>query len=281
MKISEIRAALATQGIRLTRALGQNFLHDTHQLDRIVATAALSPGDKVLEIGPGLGPLTERLVCAVPEGRVLAVEVERRLATLLQGRVDGQGRLEVCVADALRWLREEPRDWSGWKLVSNLPFSVASPILVELAQSVGPPDRMVATLQQEVVERVVAKPDSRDYGVLSLLIQLRYEPKGWFKISHACFWPEPDVDSGCVRLDRRGDPLLQEARQVQAFERLVRRAFSQRRKMIPKLLRQDWPADRLERAMTRADVDVKARAEHVSLDQYVLMARDLAAESEG
>jgi 16S rRNA (adenine1518-N6/adenine1519-N6)-dimethyltransferase len=271
-----MRAMLAGKGIRLTRARGQNFLHDRRQLERIVALAELSSGDAVLEIGAGLGPLTEILVGGVSGGRVVAVEVESRLAELLKERLAGAPNLEVLEVDALRWLRQEGRGWSGWKVVSNLPYSVASPLIVELAQAKVPPDLMVVTLQQEVAERVVAEPDCRDYGVLSLLVQLRYEPRRGFRIPASCFWPQPEVDSACVRLDRRAEVLLNSAREVHVFERLVRRAFSQRRKMIPKLLRQDWPSDGLERAMVIAGVDPKSRAEHVSLAQYVTMAVTLA-----
>jgi 16S rRNA (adenine1518-N6/adenine1519-N6)-dimethyltransferase len=189
--------------------------------------------------------------------------------------------VEFVLADALRWVREEPRSWAGWKVVSNLPYSVASPLLVELAQSAEPPERMVVTLQKEVVDRVVAKPDCKDYGVLTLLMQLRYEPKGSFKIAPECFWPRPDVDSGCVRLDLRATPLLAGEREVKVFERLVKRAFSQRRKMIPKLLRQDWEPEKLAAAMSEAGVDPKARAEHVSLEQYLVMTRQLCVKEAG
>jgi 16S rRNA (adenine1518-N6/adenine1519-N6)-dimethyltransferase len=273
--ISEMRALLADRGLRLTRARGQNFLHDPHPLQRIVALAELSPQDSVLEIGAGLGPLTEALLRAVPSGRVIALEVEGRLAELLGKRLSGFANLHLETVDALSWLRQPGAEWGGWKVVSNLPYSIASPLLVELAQTPSPPDRLVVTLQQEVADRVVAGPDCRDYGVLSLLVQLRFEAKAAFAIPARCFWPKPEVDSACVRLDRRPQPLLAQRGEALAYERLVRRAFSQRRKMIPKLLRQDWPAERLERAMALAGVDPKSRAEHVSLEQYVTLAREL------
>jgi len=275
-----MRAMLAATGLRLSRARGQNFLHEARQLERIMSLAELLHEDSVLEIGAGLGPLTEILLGGVPDGRVIAVELEPRLAEWLKVRLSGAPNLEVVTADALRWLREGGRHWGGWKMVSNLPYSVASPLIVELVQAKVPPDRMVVTLQQEVAERVVAEPDCRDYGVLSLLVQLRYSPRRGFRIPAKCFWPEPEVDSACVRLDYRTEPLLADSRQVHTFERLVRRAFSQRRKMIPKLLRQDWPAAWLERAMIAAGVDPKSRAEHVSLEQYVTMA-EVLTESHG
>ncbi|MFM1943514.1 MAG: Ribosomal small subunit methyltransferase [Verrucomicrobiota bacterium] len=275
MKTTEMREVLGRLGLRLTRGRGQNFLHDSRQLERIAGLAELGEEDQVLEIGAGLGPLTAVLARGVPRGRVLALDIEPKLVDWLREHFKSLPQVEFILADALRWLREEPRSWVGWKVVSNLPYSVASPVLVELAQSAEPPEQMVVTLQKEVVDRVVAKPDCRDYGVLTLLMQLRYEPKGSFRIGPECFWPRPDVDSGCVRLDRRVTPLLSGEREVQVFERLVKRAFSQRRKMIPKLLRQDWAPERLEAAMAKAGVDSKARAEHVSLEQYLAMTREL------
>jgi len=138
MTLSEMREVLASRGIRLTKSLGQNFLHDGNQLRRIVAAAELTKADRVLEIGPGLGPLTEWLVAQA--GEVLAIEKDGRLVTALRERLGSKSevrssKFEIWHDDALAFLRRERRDWSDWKLVSNLPYSVASPILVELAQS--------------------------------------------------------------------------------------------------------------------------------------------------
>ena len=115
---------------------------------------------------------------------------------------------ELLHDDALDFLKREPRDWSDWKLVANLPYSVASPILVELAQSTKPPERMVVTLQLEVARRLMAGAGDDDYGILTLLVQLNYEPRDWFKIPSGCFFPTPDVDSACVVLARRQKPLV-------------------------------------------------------------------------
>src|SRR5882757_7223214 len=128
-----MRQILAERELRLTKSLGQSFLHDGNQLRRIVDAAALTTTDKVLEIGPGLGPLTELLVAQA--GEVLAIEKDRRLFDFLQTRFAAASNMTLACDDALDWLRREQRDWSDWKLVANLPYSVASPILVELAQA--------------------------------------------------------------------------------------------------------------------------------------------------
>jgi 16S rRNA (adenine1518-N6/adenine1519-N6)-dimethyltransferase len=178
--------------------------------------------------------------------------------------------------DALEYLRHEQRDWRNWKLVANLPYSVASPILVELAQDGRGPQRMVATLQLEVARRLSAQRNDEAYGVLSLLVQLDYEPREWFKIPASCFFPKPDVDSACVCLVRRAAPLLaQEQREL--FAKIVKRSFSQRRKMMLKLLKAEWPLEKLEHAFEIIPAPLEARAETLSLQDFVRLTQVLGA----
>src|SRR5258708_20482521 len=176
MKLNEMKHIVASDQIQLTKSLGQNFLHDANQLRRIVEAAALEPTDRVLEIGPGLGPLTELLTARA--GGVLAIEKDRRLFELLQKRFGAVSNLSLLHGDGLDYLRREQRDWSDWKLVSNLPYSVASPILVELAQAAQCPRRLVATLQLEVAHGIVARASESASCGLSLFMQPHYEPLG-------------------------------------------------------------------------------------------------------
>ncbi len=266
MTLSQMRQILSEHGLQLTKSLGQNFLHDQNQLRRIVAAAELGPADKVLEIGPGLGPLTELLL--ENAGEVLAIEKDARLIELLKVRLAAARELTLVRADALDYLRSATTDWSDWKMVSNLPYSVASPILVDLAQNERGPRRMVATLQIEVARRLAAAAGDPDYGLLSLLVQLDYVPTAFFKIPAGCFFPEPDVDSACVCLVRRPEPLLPAARR-QLFVEVVKLAFSQRRKMMHNLLKPRWPAADLEKRFRLADIPEGVRAESVSLQQFV------------
>ncbi len=296
MTLTEMRSLLAKRDIQLTRSLGQNFLHDGNQLRRIVDAAEIKPTDKVLEIGPGLGPLTELLL--EKAGEVLAIEMDARLvdflcerfgteernADLLTGMLNRQSEkasepnrssaFHLLHDDALAFIKREPRDWSDWKLVANLPYSVASPILVELALSPKRPERMVTTLQLEVAQRLMARADDDDYGVLTLLVQLDYEPRGSFKIPADCFFPAPNVDSMCVVLQRRARPLLADGQRA-AFVKIVKRAFSQRRKMMLKLLKQDWAADKLASAFAELKISPQERAEKLSLKQFVALTEKL------
>lgn len=268
MTLSEMRRILAAGDIQLTKSLGQNFLHDQNQLQKIVASAELIPTDKVLEIGPGLGPLTELLIANA--GDVLAIEMDQRLVDFLREKYSAVKNFKLIHDDALSFLRRERSDWFEWKLVANLPYSVASPILVELAEAEGSPRKIVTTLQMEVAERIVAKAGEDDYGILSLLVQLRYEPHGGFKIPGSCFFPAPDVDSACIVLNRRPVPLLS-TEDSRPFKKIVKRAFSQRRKMMLKLLKQDWPKEKLESAFTELKISPQERAEQVSLEQFVAL----------
>lgn len=330
MKLTEMRELLAKRDIQLTKSLGQNFLHDANQLERIAATAELTKADKVLEIGPGLGPLTELLIAKA--GKVLAVEMDGRLVEFLAERFgleskEGEPALtptlspgvSECEADApvdsmptdssqrgnnelpllgeraevrennnsnhpdnfflihddaLAYLKREPRDWNEWKLVANLPYSVASPIMVELAAGVRAPKMMVVTLQLEVAQRLMAPTDDDHYGILTLLVQLDFEPRGWFKIPPGCFFPAPEVDSACVCLVRRATPLLTEE-QRNLFRRIVKKAFSQRRKMMLKLLKQEWPKEQLEAAFAELNISPMERAEKLSLEQFVALTKKL------
>jgi len=301
MTLTEMRELLAQRDIQLTKSLGQNFLHDGNQLRRIVDAAEIQPADKILEVGPGLGPLTELLLAKANE--VLAVEMDGRLVDFLCERFGAEkqsddilkkalveppatggapnelGAFHLLHDDALAFLKREPRDWSDWKLVANLPYSVASPILVELAAGARAPKMMVVTLQLEVAQRLMAPADDDHYGILTLLVQLDFAPREWFKIPPGCFFPSPDVDSACVILERRAQPLLPENLRA-SFVKIVKRAFSQRRKMMLKLLKQDWPVDKLAVAFAELNISPLERAEKLSLEQFVALTQFLAGEEE-
>jgi 16S rRNA (adenine1518-N6/adenine1519-N6)-dimethyltransferase len=275
MTLSEMRQILTEREIQLTKSLGQNFLHDGNQLRRIVDAAQLTPQDNVLEIGPGLGPLTNLLL--QKSARVLAIEMDQRLVDFLKQRFNDP-KLEIIHADALNIVRDKSRDWSDSKLVANLPYSVASPILVELAENPRAPKSMTVTLQIEVAQRIQAQAGDSDYGVLSLLLQVRYEPASFFKIPAASFFPAPDVDSACITLNLRSQPLLP-IDQLPKFKRIVKKAFSERRKMMMKLLKREWPVDKLSQAFERIGLSPQIRAEAVTLEQFVTLTSCLTTDS--
>lgn len=274
MNLSEMRRLLASRNLQLTKSLGQNFLHDGNQLRRIAAAADLVESDRVLEVGPGLGPLTEHLLAKA--AGVIAIEKDVRLVEVLKDRFGSDERLVLVPADALEWLRENPRDWTGWKLVSNLPYSVGSPILVELALSEAPPRRMVVTLQAEVIQRIAARPATPEYGVLTLLLALRYSVKETFKVPRECFFPAPDVESACAVLELRPGVDLNPG-VTSAYAAAVKAGFGQRRKMMFKLLAGLWPRESVASAFSTAGIEVTERAERVSREQFIELARVLSS----
>lgn len=269
MTRNEMQRLLDREGIHLTKSMGQNFLHDPNQVARILSLADLSSEDRVLEIGPGLGPLTEGLLGH--SGEVCAVELDARLITLLTKRFPHEDHLRLVHADALAWLKQQAGDWSDWKLVSNLPYSVASPILVELALCRHPPKRMVAMVQGEVADRIMASPGTSEYGVLTVLLGARFEAIERISVPRTCFFPIPKVDSAVVVLRRRSTPLISDSL-LPVYVRLVKLGFHQRRKMFAKLLRANWSREQVEAVFRQTDIACTIRAEKLAFEQFARLA---------
>ncbi len=263
MTLGEMRSLISSEGLHLTKSLGQNFLHDGNQLRRIVALSSVAAGDTVLEIGPGLGPLTEELLAR--GASVLAIEKDERLATILRRRLSQATALEILHADALDWLRTTSALPAQVRLVANLPYSVGSALLVELGSRADAPRTMTATLQAEVVERIRACEGTEAYGLLTLLLGRVYQVEGAFRIPASCFFPPPNVQSACVHLVRRNAPLLS-GTEAETFVRLVKLAFSQRRKQLRKTLRGTWTEDALAGAWHSLSLRNDVRAEALPLE---------------
>ena len=273
MNLSEIRNLLREEDIMLTRSLGQTFMHDQNQLRKIVGLAKLTAADHVIEIGPGLGSLTGLLLQTA--GHVTAIETDRRLIKLLEERLGQRENLTLQHADAMKIVRKSKFDWSKHKLVANLPYSIASPLLIDLAESPCRPRAMIVTLQLEVVQRMLAKPGTKEYGVLALLIGLHYATGESFVIPRGSFYPEPNVDSGCVELLRRETPLLP-PELCPVFKKIVKRVFAERRKKMMKLLKRDWPEAAVVEAFDALGLDEKIRAERVTLGQFTELTQRLS-----
>jgi len=261
MKLSEISATLREIGVSPVKTLGQNFLHDQNLARWIVEQAELTPRDYVVEIGPGLGALTE---LALTKGAcVLALEKDTRLANFLRDRFR-HPRLEVRNADALDFDVRTLFSQGRVKLMGNLPYNVSSPLLLKFLDYPSP---------ISLSSRLSALPSSRDYGALTLRVQLYHRVEYLRTIPATVFVPQPDVDSALVRMSPR-DPLELPERDDALFVKLVRRGFSQRRKQLQNLLRAhvpDW-----ERVAAKLGFDPKARAEELSMNQWIGLANEIA-----
>ncbi len=251
------------------KRLGQNFLIDPNIIRKIVSLAALRPEDTVLEIGPGRGALTAGL-CA-EAGRVIAVEIDPQLQPQLQETLGHCRNLDLRIGDALAFPYDSlpPRT----VVVSNLPYYVSTPILFALLDARAHLDRLVLMLQTEVALRLAAKPNSEDYGVLSVLTQEAADVEVAFRVSANCFRPRPTVGSAVVHLAIKAqegfDPVRHER-----FRRLVRASFAHRRKTLVNSLRDEgYPPERIARATEAAGVSPQARAEMLTLDDYRALAR--------
>ena len=273
MNLSEIRNLLREEDIMLTKSLGQTFMHDQNQLRKIVGLAKLTAADHVIEIGPGLGSLTGLLLQTA--GHVTAIETDRRLVKLLDEQFGERSNFTLQHADAMKIVRKSKFDWSKHKLVANLPYSIASPLLIDLAASAGRPRGMIVTLQLEVVQRLLAQSATKEYGVLTLLIGLYYATGESFVIPRGSFYPEPNVDSGCIELLRRETPLLL-TELCPVFKKIVKRVFAERRKKMMKLLKRDWPEAAVVEAFDALGLDEKIRAERVTLEQFTELTQRLS-----
>lgn len=231
---SQVRALLREMDFHPSRVLGQNFLIDRNILNILLDAAQLIATDRVLEVGPGLGVLTGALLEGV--AAVIAIEKDRRLAAWLRQRFDAHPKLTLIEDDALDCDLPTLLDGPGIKLVANLPYAIAARLMVRLTELPHPPARMVVTIQREVADRLVAAPSTRDYGLLTILMQRHYAIQTVKIVSRTCFWPPPAVQSAIVSLERRPGP-LGGATDEAALRDLLRHVFSQRRKTLARILR--------------------------------------------
>jgi 16S rRNA (adenine1518-N6/adenine1519-N6)-dimethyltransferase len=266
------RELLARHGLQPKQSLGQNFLFDDNILARIVQAAEVGPDDAVLEIGAGAGALTHHLARAA--GRVVAVELDDRLIPVLQAQMARYGNVTVVHGDILEL---SPDDWFGaaaYKVVANVPYYITGAILKHLLSGSGKPAVMVMTVQKEVAQRVTAGPG--EMSLLAVSVQFYGQPRTVGDIKAGAFWPRPDVDSAILRIDLYAEPLLPLA-QEEAFFRVVKAGFAQKRKQLQKNLRVlGLQRDEIDAALERAGIEGTRRAETLGVEEWVRLYQVLA-----
>jgi len=272
--VADIRLLANRIGLRPTKALGQNFVHDANTIRRITRIADLAPGEVVLEVGPGLGSLTLGLLDA--GARVVAVEVDPRLATALpetiRERAPGLANdLTVIARDARRL--DTPLDPPPTALVANLPYNVAVPVLLHLLELLPSIRHGLVLLQSEVADRLAAPPGSRVYGGPSVKTAWYARAERAGAVPRSVFWPVPNVDSGLVRLVRTEPPPLPAGVDRADVFAVIDAAFAQRRKMLRSALAA-WAgsAAAAESVLVRAHVDPRARAETLDVAAFARLA---------
>ncbi len=271
---TSVRALLAEHALRPRRSLGQHFLNDPNTARRIVRLADLAPGARVLEIGPGLGALTVALADA--GAHVVALELDERLVSVLHDTVAGHGDVTVRVGDAgtadLSFLHPAP-----WACVSNLPYNVATPVVLRLLEEAPAVSRLLVMTQREVGERLAATAGTRGYGAVTVKTAYYATARVVGSVPRSVFVPTPRVDSVLVRLDRHEEPPVA-VPSPDALFALVRDGFGHRRQMLRRTLRPRLGA-RTEATLAEAGVAASARAESLTLEDWARLARAAGASS--
>jgi 16S rRNA (adenine1518-N6/adenine1519-N6)-dimethyltransferase len=256
-------------GIRMSKKLGQNFLIDEHVVRNIVDAANIISGDAVLEIGPGIGTLTQGL--AEAGGKVTAVEIDRRLIEVLGKTLEGYDNIKIVHGDILRIDVAKEIMAPRYKVVANLPYYITTPIIMGLLEARMPIDVLVTMVQKEVAARMVAVPGTKDYGSLSVAVQYYTKPEIMFLVPPASFIPPPAVDSAVIRCTVREKPPVEVNERV--FFRVVKAAFAQRRKTLSNTLKTTGvPAETLRIILEKAGVDGTRRGETLSLEEFAAIA---------
>jgi len=271
VKITEIKSLLHSLNASPRKSLGQNFLHDKNLASWIVHKLEIKPGEHVLEIGSGLGALTEQIVLLGVSATLL--EKDRALAKYLRERYRMPG-VEIIEGDVLDYDTRTDFLRRPVKVVGNLPYYVSSAILFHVTSEPCPFERMVLTVQKEMADRLSADPGAKDYGSLTLVIQRRWRVTRLKTLPPSVFLPQPQVDSTVLLLTRR-DPHELEETDAMKFCELVKAGFSERRKQVRKLLARFGHADKIEFALREAGLQPAVRAEDISLKQWIRIANIL------
>ncbi len=272
--VRELTALLNENGLSPLKKFGQNFLIDDNIVKKI-ASAAVPEDAFVLEIGTGLGALTLEL--ANIARKVVSVEIDRGLIATHAETFAGRDNIRVIEGDILKTdinaVCEEHFGGKPFYACGNLPYYITSKILMHLLESGAPIERLTAMVQREVADRLAANPGDTEYGALTASCRYYAQTKLLFTVSRNCFYPAPDVDSAIISFELTAGHMRLPR---EDYARLVRRAFSMRRKTLVNNLKQEYPADRIAEAMAALELAPGARAQELSPQQFALLAQKLA-----
>lgn len=248
----------------MKRPLGQHFLFDTNILRKIVKSSQITADDTIVEIGPGLGTLTRLL--SEEARKVIAIEVDKRLIVGLRDALSARKNVEVINADALRFPYDTLKE--RFKVVSNIPYNITTHLIFKLLEYKEKIISMTLLLQKEVAQRIVALPRSKDYGILSISIQLYTKPQIIFFVSKNAFSPPPSVDSALVHFEMSPLPLFN-LKDKEFLMKIVKKAFSQRRKTIMNSLKEFKD---IKMSLQKADIDPMSRPETLCIKDFIRLA---------
>ena len=256
---------LQTFGLKAKKRFGQNFLINEKVVQAIAQAAQIGSGDLVLEIGPGIGTLTQAL--AETGAQVKSVEIDQSLLPVLAKTLEGYTNVEIIPGDVLKVDLGEITQHEPFTVAANLPYYITTPIIFALLEQQLPLKRLVVMVQKEVAERMTAGPGTKDYGPLSLALQYYSEPRLALSVPARDFMPAPKVDSMVVVCEKREQPPVDADPKL--FFQVVRAAFSQRRKMLSNCLKSlGLSSDQVKTLMERAGIDGKRRGESLSMEEF-------------
>ncbi len=277
-------AVLQKYNFHFQKKFGQNFLIDTHVLERIIDEAGITKDDFVIEIGPGIGTMTQYLCEAA--GAVAAVEIDKNLIPILADTLSEYDNVEVIHNDILKVdiaaLADEKNGGRPIKVVANLPYYITTPIIMGLFESHVPIESITVMVQKEVADRMQCGPGSKDYGALSLAVQYYAKPEIVATVPPNCFMPRPNVGSAVIRLTRHENVPVDVTDERLMF-RLIRASFNQRRKTLVNGLKNssdlNYTKEQIEAAITAIGQPLTIRGEALTLEQFAQLANELGALS--
>ena len=261
--------------IKMSKKLGQNFLIKRGIVDEIVHAAELTPGEPVLEVGPGIGTLTQGL--AQSGADVTAIELDRRLLAVLDTTLASYDNVCIIHGDVLKLDVPSIMNHKPFKVVANLPYYITTPIIMSLLESKLPIERLVVMVQKEVALRMVAKPGTKDYGALSVAVQYYTEPDIVLDVPPKSFLPAPAVTSSVIRCVLRDKPPV-DVIDEKLFFRVVKAGFAQRRKTFSNTMKTTGLSkDRIEELLAKANIDGQRRGETFTLQEFADVANAWAS----
>lgn len=274
-------AVLQKYNFSFQKKFGQNFLIDTHVLDKIIASAEITKNDMVLEIGPGIGTMTQYLACAA--GKVVAVEIDKTLIPILEDTLSEYDNVQIINQDVLKVnlakLAEEENGGKPIKVVANLPYYITTPIIMGLFENHVPLKSITVMVQKEVADRMQVGPGTKDYGAVSLAVQYYAKPYIVANVPPNCFMPRPKVGSAVIRLERYEEPPVQVADEKLMF-RIIRASFNQRRKTLVNGLKNSpeiqFTKEEIEAAIETLGKGASVRGEALTLEEFARLSNILS-----
>lgn len=280
------KAILEKYGFSFKKSLGQNFLIDTNILRRIVDFANLTPEHGVIEVGPGIGALTEQL--AKRAKKVVAFEIDQRLLPILADTLSPYPNTKIIHQDILKAnvqevISKELQDVSDIMVVANLPYYVTTPIIMKLLQDHLPISGIVCMLQKEVADRMSAAPSTKDYGSLTIAVQYYTHAETVMTVPRTVFTPQPNVDSAVIRLIKRNEPIVK-VKSEEFFFKIVKASFAQRRKTILNNLTSYFTKEykqEIENCLVQAGIDSRRRGESLTIEEFAKLSDELFSVFKG